>query len=155
MKVAIYARVSTEEQTEENQILALTEWAENREFQVVEIYKESGSAFQGNDLLELKRMLNDARLGKFKKILVTSLDRLTRKGATALGNLLAQIETYGVHVVSKQQDWTDVPDAIYPLLISIYGFWGQYESQMISVRTKAGMERARLQGKHLGRPRKK
>lgn len=154
MKVAIYARVSTDEQTDHNQIPMLEKWAEARGFEVVKVYHDVGSAYQNNDLVQQRQMLHDARMGEFRKILVYSLDRLTRRGATALGNLLEQVEAYGVHVLSMQQDWTDVPDALYPLLISIYGFWGKYESQMISVRTKAGMARAKAEGKHIGRPRK-
>ena len=154
MKVALYARVSTEDQTDLNQITILEKWAEDRGFEVVAKYQDTGSAYQNNDLVSQRMMINEARLGKFKKILVWSLDRLTRRGATALGTLLEQINTYGVRVISYQQDWTDVPDDLYPLLISIYGFWGKYESQMISQRTKAGMARARAQGKHIGRPRK-
>jgi DNA invertase Pin-like site-specific DNA recombinase len=159
MRVAIYARVSTEEQTEQNQVPILKAWAANRGFEVVEVYHDTGSAYQGNDLLQQKRMMTDARMGKFKKIVVWSLDRLTRRGSTALGMLLQQLETWGCHVVSMQQDFTDVPDALYPMLISIYGFWGKYESQMISQRTKAGMVRAAINGtksgKPIGRPRKK
>lgn len=155
MRVALYARVSTDEQTEQNQVVVLEKWAEARGFEVYGIYHDTGSAYQGGDLVELKRMLVDAHLGKFKKIIVWSLDRLTRRGANALGNLLEQVETYGVHVLSMQQDWTDVPDALYPLLVSIYGFWGKYESQMISARTKLGMARAKASGKHVGRPKKR
>jgi len=152
VKVAIYTRVSTDEQTVENQVRVLTDWAANRGWEIIKIYSDTGSAFQNNDLVQQRQMLSDARLGGFKKILVTSLDRLTRKGSVALGSLLEQIEARGVHVHSMQQDWTDVPDALSPLLISIYGFFGKYESQNISIRTKAGMARAMAQGKHVGRP---
>ncbi|MGB2855707.1 MAG: recombinase family protein, partial [Dehalococcoidia bacterium] len=69
MKCCIYCRVSTSEQELENQLLVLTEWAEQRGFQVVKVYQEEESAWRAGHQRELARLITDARKRKFGVVL--------------------------------------------------------------------------------------
>ena len=154
MKCALYVRVSTEEQDMANQTMVLRKWAEDRGFEIVEVYQEAESAWRGGRQRELGRLYRQARLGRFKAVLVWSLDRLTREGPRAILEEIHRFLSCGVRVLSHQETWTEVPtDALYELLLSITGWVSQAESQRISERTKAGLVRAKAEGKQLGRPR--
>ena len=154
MKVVIYARVSTDEQTEQNQIPILEEWADRRGAEVIKVYRDIGSAWQKADQQALKQLLDDAHKAKFEQVLVWDLDRLTRGGIARFFNIVDTLRNSKVQVVSYRQGWTDTPSELQPLLFSVFAFFAEQESKKISDRTKAGMERARAAGKHIGRPRK-
>ena len=155
MKVAIYARVSTEEQTTENQLTVLKEWAWQREYDVVEIYQEQSSAWRNGHQKELARLFEDARKGEFELVMVWALDRLTREGVAGLILLMQRFNKYGVRVISRQESWTEYPNEFTPLFMAMMGFMAEFESHRRSERTKAGLERTRAKGTKLGRPRKK
>ena len=79
MKVAIFVRVSSQQQTTENQKLELYEVCERNDWTVVEEYNETISGTKSvDDRVELKRMLEDASRRKFQKLVVWSVDRLGR-----------------------------------------------------------------------------
>lgn len=154
MKCAIYARVSTDEQTEQNQVPILAEWAGKRNLEIFKIYRDVGSAWQKADQQELKILLQEAHKGQFSQVLVWDLDRLTRGGIARFFNIVDTLRNSGVQVISYRQSWTDTPSELQPLLFSVFAFFAEQESKKISERTKAGMERARANGIHVGRPRK-
>jgi len=154
MKAAIYVRVSTEDQTDMNQIPVLEEWARRRGFEPTGTYHDVGSAWQRSDQRELRRLLEDARLGRFQVVLVWALDRLSRGGIGPLFQILDKLAGYKVRVLSHQESWTDTPSELQPLLFGIFAWVANMESKRISERTKAGMARAKEQGKHIGRPTK-
>lgn len=152
MKVAIYARVSTEAQTIDNQLLALEKWAEQRGWEIVERYMEAESAWTANKQVELARLRRDAQHANFEAIVVWALDRLTREGPAAILNLVNALKHYGVKVISYQEPWTDGPAEMVDLLYSITGWVARMESQRRSERTKAGIERRKAKGLPHGRP---
>lgn len=154
-KVAIYIRVSTEEQTTENQLQVLEQWASDRGFEVVKIYQEIGSAFREQDRQELMKLRVEARLGNFKRLLIYSVDRLTRRGVLDMFNIIKGLRNCGVEVMSYQQPWLDPDTGFYELMLAQMAFFANLESTMISARTKTGMARAKAAGKHVGRPRKR
>lgn len=154
MHVAIYTRVSTDEQSELNQVPVLEAWAQQRGYEVFEIYRDVGSAWQKADQKELKRLLEDARRGKFDVVMIWALDRLSRGGIGKIFQILDRLVIYKVRVISHQESWTEAPSELQPLLFSVFAWVAQMESKRISERTKLGMERARANGKHVGRPRK-
>jgi len=153
MKCALYVRVSTDEQDMTNQTMVLREWAEARGFEIVEVFQEDESAWRAGHQRELARMLRMARQGRFRIVLVWSLDRLTRGGPRVILTLVHKLLSCGVRVLSHQEAWTETPnDMLYELLLSVTGWVAQFESRRISERTKAGLDRLRRQGKQLGRP---
>lgn len=96
MKVAIYARVSTDEQTEQNQVPILESWAKQRGYEVHEVYRDIGSAWQKSDQRELRRLIEDARRGKFQVVMVWALDRLSRGGIGKMFSVLDTLQRYKV-----------------------------------------------------------
>lgn len=155
MKVAIYCRVSTDDQTAENQSGILTRWANDRGWEVGEVYSDMGSAFQHSDQRELKRLLEDCDKGKYKQVLVYDLSRITRKGPLELMLMLKQFADKGAPVYSYLDTAINLPGEFQPVLVAFYGVMARLFSTQLSERTKAGMARAKAQGKHVGRPRKK
>lgn len=153
-KVALYLRVSTEEQTVANQLTALEAFARSRGWEIVETYQEAESAWKAGHQRELSKLLVDCReqWGRFDVLLVWALDRLSREGAAAILNLIDTFKVYGVRVISYQEVWTEAPGQIGEILYAITGWVARMESQRRSERTKAGIERARLEGKRIGRP---
>lgn len=155
MKVAIYARVSTDEQTIDNQSSILKKWAQDRGWEVAAVYYDTGSAFQHSDQRELKRLIADCDKGKYKQVLVYDLSRLTRKGPLEMMLILKQFADKGAPVFSYLDSAINVPGEFQPVLVALYGVMARTFSTQLSERTKAGMARAKAQGKHVGRPRNK
>ena len=155
MKAVIYARVSTEEQNEQNQIDILLKWADAREFEIVEIYREQGSAWKSGHQPEWARLMNDARHCKFDLVLVWALDRITREGSEAILNRYSTLGRYKVKVISHEESWTEAPGELGEILLAMAGWVARMESKRRSERTKAGMERAKKEGKQIGRPKGK
>jgi len=155
MKVALYCRVSTDEQTELNQVAVLEKWAVDRGWEVGGIFADVGSAFQHTDQKQLKVLLGECSRGKFQQVLIYDLSRLTRQGALELMLLLKRFADSGAPVFSYLDTAINVPNEFQPVLVAFYGVMGKLFSSQLSARTKAGMARAKAEGKHVGRPRKK
>ncbi len=152
MKASVYLRVSTTEQSTDNQRPALEAYAESRGWEVTAIYAENESAWKAGHQTELKHLIADARQQKFGIVLVWSLDRLSREGSAAILNLINTLKLYQVKVISYQESWTEAPGELGELLFALAGWVARMESQRRSERTKAGLVRAISQGKTLGRP---
>lgn len=101
----------------------------------------------------LSQAHDDARLGHFKVLLIWSLDRLSREGIAATLEAVHGFERHRCQVWSLQESWTqDSKPETRELLMALYGWIAKSESARRSERTKAGLVRARSQGKRLGRP---
>lgn len=150
MKAAIYLRVSTQDQSLDNQLPDLERLAEARNLTIVETFAEKVSAAKARP--QLDRMLAEAHRGRFQVVLVWSLDRLHRSMLGALQTVL-DLDRIGVQVVSLREPWLDTGGPVRPLLIAIFGWVAEQERIRIGERTKAGLERARRRGVRLGRPR--
>lgn len=154
MKVAIYARVSTDEQTEESQIPTLEKWAADKGWEIVGIYREVGSAWQNSDQKELKRLFEDCRRGLANIVIIYDFSRVTRQGAFYQLDLLRKFTNAGIEVHSYVDSWLEqitsssMREGLAGLLASI----NKEDSQVKSVKTKGGMARARADGIHVGRP---
>ena len=151
-RVCEYLRVSSGHQETGNQRVALQQFAEARGWHIVKIYEEKESAWRAGRQHELARALQGARRRQFDILLVWSLDRLSREGPLAILSLVHRLSQAGVRVVSLQEPWTEAPGELYDVLLALTGWVAKMESERRSERTKAGLERARRQGKRLGRP---
>jgi DNA invertase Pin-like site-specific DNA recombinase len=149
-RIATYVRVSTDNQVTENQKPEVEQLALQRG-EIVARYTEVGSAAKHRPVFE--RMFKDARLGRFDILVIWSIDRF---GRSMLGNLndLVALEQRGVRVVSVREGWLDGDAHTRQLLIGIVSWMAEQERIRISERTKAGLARARRQGKTLGRRRR-
>lgn len=154
MKVALYLRVSTSEQSADNQLPALKAYAAKRGYDIVATYQENESAWRAGHQAELSRLLDDIRSGKRKYdiLLVWSLDRLSRLGPLAVLTLIDTFKNYGVKVESLQEPFTSLPYGFDSVIYSFLAWVAKFESDRRSERTKAGLARALANGKTLGRP---
>jgi len=147
-RAALYMRVSTDRQTGENQLAGLRQHAAARGFEPV-VYEEVGSAAKQRPVLD--RMIADARTGRIRAILVWALDRLHRSMVGSIQTML-ECDRVGVPLVSVREPWLDTSGPVRPLLVAIFGRVAEKERARLIEQTKAGLERARRQGKRLGRP---
>ena len=146
-KVAIYIRVSTQDQTPENQKNPLIEYC-NREGLEYEIFEEFASGAK-ESRPELDKMMQGIRAGKFNKVLVWKLDRLGRSLQHLL-LLISEFKNKKIGFISLTEGFdTTTPQG--KLFFSIAGAFAEFERQLIVERVKAGLERAKKSGVKLGR----
>lgn len=149
MKLVLYARVSTDEQTCENQIKELMKLADAQGNTVFHVYQDvmSGGASNRPGFQE---MMYHASLRRFDAVLVWSLDRFSREGISNTLSYLKRLKKYGVGVRSLQEPWLNTSDdGMGELLIAILSWVAGMERKRISERTKAGLARS---SKKPGRP---
>lgn len=155
MRIAIYARVSTNEQAQLNQVRVLEQYADKQGWEIGGTYADVGSAFQHADQKELRQLLDECQRKHYERILVYDVSRLTRKGPLELMLLLKRFADKGAPVHSYLDSAINVPNEFQPVLVAMYGMIAKTFSTQLSERTKEGMARAKAQGKHVGRPRKR
>lgn len=102
---------------------------------------------------ELKKALEAGRKRKYDVLLFWSLDRLSRQGVLPTLLLLNQLSQYGVKYRSLQEQCIDSLGAFSDAVIGILATVAKFEAERLSSRVRSGLERARSQGKVLGRPR--
>lgn len=153
LRAAIYARVSTRDQDTANQISELREYAAATGYELSAEFVEIESGAKA-DRPQLRAMLEAARRRRFDVLLFWSLDRLTREGATKTLQLLDRLTSYGIRYRSHTEEYLDSCGIFRDAVIAILGAIAKQERTRISERTKAGMERAKAQGKEAGRPRR-
>lgn len=151
-KVALYSRVSTDHQTTDNQLLELRAVAERHNWVIVGEYVDRGiSGAKGRDQRpEFDRLLKDASRKNFDLIASWSVDRLGRSLQDLLG-FLSEIHAKKVNLYLHQQG-VDTTTPTGKMLFQLMGLFAEFERTMIQERVKAGLARAKAQGKRLGRP---
>lgn len=152
MNVSFFLRTSTGDQHPENQLPTLQDFAQRRGMAVVKTYEVTESAYRGAHQRALSEVYADARAGEFDVLLVWALDRLSREGVAATLEIINRLGQYNVKVISLQESWTEVEGPLQELLLSVVAWVARMESERRSERTKAGMERAKAEGKQIGRP---
>jgi DNA invertase Pin-like site-specific DNA recombinase len=148
-RAALYVRVSTDRQNAEKQLAEVRQLAVARGYEPV-VYEEVESAAKARPVLD--RMLADVRAGRVQAVAVWALDRLHRSMTGAINTVL-ELDRLGVPVLSVREGWLDTGGPVRPLLVAIFGWVAEQERTRLIERTRAGLDRARRQGKALGRPR--
>jgi DNA invertase Pin-like site-specific DNA recombinase len=151
-RAAMYARVSTDGQTTENQTAALREVAVRRGWDIVEVYVDHGiSGAKGRDKRPaFDRMLKEASRRKFDLVMAWAIDRMGRS-LRDLIDTIEHLDATGVDLYLDQQH-IDTTTPAGKLLFHISGAFAEFERNMIRQRINAGLARARAQGKKIGRP---
>ncbi len=150
--VALYARVSTNQQDPEVQLRELRSLAVARGWTISREYVDTGISGASTNRPELSRLLTDAHKGRFAGILVWRLDRLGRSLrhlVTVVEDLLAR----GIDVISATEPHMDSTTPTGRLLRNIFASVAEYEREMIRERVIAGLRKAKASGKRIGRPR--
>ena len=151
MKVALYARVSTRDQTEDNQLIRLRQVATARGYEIVGEYADCASGADAKRPA-LDRMRRDAKAGKFTRLMATKLDRLARSTGN-LADLVADLDRWNVGLELLDQP-IDTTTPTGRLTTVILGAVAEFERELIRDRTRDGLARAKAQGKTLGRPKR-
>src|SRR6516225_9730475 len=152
MRAAIYARVSTLDQEPENQLQELRRYVVARGWTAVE-YVDRGVSGAKDRRPALDQLLADARCRRFDVLVCWRLDRLGRS-LKHLITLLEDLQALGVAFVSLAEG-IDATTPAGKLQMHILGAIAEFERARIQERVRAGLQRARAQGKPLGRPTRK
>ena len=150
-RVAFYLRVSTESQNVENQRRELQEVADRAGWEVVAVYQDEGiSGTKGRDHRpQFDAMLKAATRRKFDMIAAWSLDRLGRS-LQDLVAFLSELRSSGTDLFLHKQA-LDTSTAAGKAMFGMVSVFAEFEADIIKERVKAGLARARAEGKRLGR----
>lgn len=152
MKAAVYARVSTndKDQDPETQLMALRDFAKAQGWDVFREYVDHAPANDPGHRTAWRQLLDDGDKRRFAAVLVFKLDRAFRS-VKHMHDTLAVWEAQGVGFVSAREGF-DTRTALGRLLMNLLASLAEFELEVLSERTRAGMDRARRQGKRIGRP---
>src|SRR6202161_3794995 len=150
MRTAIYARVSTKDQSCELQIRDLRAYCAARGFDLFREYVDVGQSGAKDSRPELNKLMDDARKRQFDAIIVWRFDRFARSTKHLL-TALEEFRSLGIQFISNQQNvGTSMP--LGQALFTIVSAVAQLERELIRERVTAGIRNARANGKKLGRP---
>jgi DNA invertase Pin-like site-specific DNA recombinase len=153
MRVALYARVSTNDkgQDPEMQLRELREYCQRRDWNISGEYVDSGVSGAKDSRPRLNELMLDANRRRFEAVVVWKFDRFAR----STSHLLKALETFQalkVEFVSLTEG-IDTSTPVGKLVFTILGAVAEMERELIRERIRAGVRNARAKGKKLGRPR--
>jgi DNA invertase Pin-like site-specific DNA recombinase len=151
-RVGIYCRVSTADQTTENQLNDLRKYAAERKWRIAGEYVDNGVSGVKESRPALDRMMEQARKRKLDVVLVWRFDRFARS-VRHLVLALDELRGLGVDFVSYQES-IDTATPLGQAIFTIIAAMAALERNIIVDRVRAGLRRARQQGKRIGRPRR-
>lgn len=150
LKIGLYARVSKEEQNIETQVMALRDYCQRNNYEIVEEYLDNGISGATDSRPAFNKLLRDMRAGEINCVLVYKLDRIGRSLQHLL-NLFEEFKNKKVEFISLTQNInTSTPEG--KMFLRMLMVLAEYERELIVSRINAGLERAKKQGKKLGRP---
>ena len=147
MKVAIYCRVSTEEQTTENQKRVLIEYS-NRNGWEFEIFEETESSRKTRPIQY--ELYNRLLKKEFDGLLIYKFDRWARSSSELISHMENLINK-NIRIISYSES-LDLNSSMGRAMLTILSAFAQLERDLIRERTKLGLARVKAQGKILGRP---
>ena len=150
-KVAIYARMSTPDQHVETQLYDLRKLATQRGFEVVREYCDRGISGTKGRRPGLDSMMAEARRGEFSVVLVAAFDRIARSTKNFL-EIVDELSSVNIEFVSAREA-IDTSGPMGRMFLTMVGSIAELERSLIVERIKAGMRRAKIEGRRLGRAR--
>ncbi|MCE9612912.1 MAG: recombinase family protein [Lentisphaerae bacterium] len=152
-RALIYGRVSTHDQEADNQVRQLKEYAHSQGWTLVDVIIDVASGGSGRNVRGgLDQVFNFAHQRKFDVLLFWSLCRLSREGSRTTIGYLQQLESHGVDWHSFTEPYISSLGIFADAIIALLSALNRQERVRIGERTRAGLERARADGKRLGRP---
>jgi len=144
MKIAIYARISTEEQDLTKQVRLCEEYCKMKGWEIYKIYQDIISGTK-QSRPEFNKLLEDMRQYKFRAIVITKLDRIGRSLQHLL-SLIDELNQKKVELIAVTQN-IDTTSSTGKLQLQIMGAFAEFERSIISERTKEGLRFAKNVGK--------
>jgi DNA invertase Pin-like site-specific DNA recombinase len=148
-RAALYLRVSTVDQHPETQGIELRQFAMQRGYEIVEEYVDHGISGTKVRRPALDRMLKDAHRRKFDGVLVWPCDRLARSTKHFL-QVLDELNELGIQFHSHRES-IDTEGPLGRAIVVIISAIAELERSLIVERVRAGMRRAKLEGRRIGR----
>ena len=152
MDIAIYSRISTDKQDNQNQLDQLRSFAASQGWSVKREYVDVATGKTG-DREQFKSLFKAASRREFELVLFWSLDRFSREGVLETLTHLQNLTHYGVGYRSFTEQYLDSCGMFREAVISILAVIAKQERVRLSERTIAGLQRARARGRIGGRPR--
>lgn len=149
-RIALYVRVSTDDQKADLQLDGLRQYAQARGLTVWKEYVDEGQSGAKTSRPALNEMLADARRGKFNAVVVWKIDRLGRSVSHLL-HILTELQSLDIAFVSLQEA-IDTSTPAGRMVFTFLGAVAEFERAIIAERVKAGMQAAKARGKKMGRP---
>ena len=150
-RIAIYARVSTTDQSTGSQLLDLRKYVSDRGWQIYREFVDEGISGTKDSRPALDQLMDDAKKRRFDIVLVWRFDRFARS-TRHLINALEEFKNLGIDFVSFQEN-IDTSSPLGSAIFTIISAVAQLERDIIAERVKAGLRRAKESGRKLGRPR--
>jgi len=150
-RVALYARVSTSDQSTDSQLLDLRRYVRERGWNIFKEYVDEGISGTKDSRPALNELMNDAKKRRFDVVLVWRFDRFARS-TKHLILALEEFKNLGIDFVSYQEN-IDTSSPLGSAIFTIISAVAQLERDIIAERVKAGLRRAKENGMRLGRPR--
>ena len=151
-RVAIYARVSTDKQTCENQLNELRSIAERMQYIIVDEFIDEGISGATSSRPSLDALMKSATQRRFDMVMCWSIDRLGRSLQNLI-EILNELQLLKVDLFFMQQGM-DTSTSAGRMMFSIFGALAEFERNLIRERVIAGQQRAISQGVKMGRPTK-
>lgn len=151
MRVAIYSRVSTCDQDNENQLAQLREFCQRQSYDVVSEFVDTASGGKA-DRSAFNKMFTGASKREFDLLLFWSLDRLSREGVLETLQYLQRLTAYGVAYRSFTEQYLDSLGPFRDAMLAILACIARQERIRLSERTLAGLAKAKAEGRFPGRP---
>ena len=151
-KIAIYVRVSTNKQDSTNQLIELRDLAKRMNYEIVQEYTDNGiSGTKGReDRPGLDLLLNHAGQRKFEQVMIFDITRLGRSLQNCI-ETLNYLNSLNIDILIQKQG-IDTSTSVGRLTFSLMASLGEYEKNLMRERIVLGINRAKSQGKKLGRP---
>lgn len=154
MRAALYVRVSTSSQEVENQLQDLRRFCRKSGYEVSGEYVDITSGAQ-DTRPAFDRLFQDAHKKIFDAAVFWDLSRFSRSGTLFTLQKLTELNNLGIDWISYQEPYFRSLGPFKDIIISILSTLAKMEKEKISKRTKAGLRRAKAEGRKLGRPKKK
>ena len=151
-RVALYARVSTDKQTCENQLNELRSIAERMQYIIVDEFIDEGISGATSSRPSLDALMKSATQRRFDMVMCWSIDRLGRSLQNLI-EILNELQSLKVDLFFMQQGM-DTSTSAGRMMFSIFGALAEFERNLIRERVIAGQQRAISQGIKMGRPSK-
>src|ERR1700747_2969548 len=147
-RAALYSRISTGDQHLETQLLDLRELAKQRGLEIVREYSDVISGAKAKRP-GLEQLMSDARRHRFDVVLVAAFDRIARNVRHFL-EVLDELNHLNIQFISLREN-IDTGGPLGRAMLTIIGAISELERSLIVERVKAGMRRAKLEGRRIGR----
>ena len=150
-RIVIYGRISTDEQNVESQLLSVRKYCSIQNWIISKEYIDKGISGTKDSRPSLDKLKADCKKGTIQAVVVFKFDRIARSTSHLL-ECLNLFQRYGVDFVSVTEG-VDTSTSVGKMVYTFLGAIAEFERSLIETRIRSGIQRAKANGIHCGRPR--